>query len=131
MRDVTWLFVAPDLEYLVISISRDSEQIISQEELSEVAKMEGNSNLFRKLEFLRLANLPEMKTIYCDALSFPQLKRIIIIKCPKMRNLLLNSDSAKGQKIVIQKEEERWKDLECEDESTQNAFLPSFKPLSH
>ncbi|XWS11826.1 hypothetical protein CRYUN_Cryun37aG0034300 [Craigia yunnanensis] len=130
LRDATWVILALHLEHLLITTCQDFEQIISQEKLDEVAEIAGNLNLFSKLEFLSLGNLPEMKTIYWDALPFPQLKEILILECPKLRKLSLNSDSAKGQKIVIHGEEEWWKYLEWEDESTRNVFLPSFKPLS-
>ncbi|XVF24831.1 hypothetical protein REPUB_Repub13aG0161800 [Reevesia pubescens] len=130
LRDATWVILAPHLKFLLISRCQDFVEIISHEKLGEVAELAVNLNLFSKLESLLLAELPEMKTIYRDALPFPHLKELIIEECPKLRKLSLNSDSAKGQKILIQGKEEWWKDLEWEDESTRNALLPSFKPLS-
>ncbi|MBA0637395.1 hypothetical protein Godav_029137, partial [Gossypium davidsonii] len=100
-----------------------------EEKLGEVAELKGNLNLFSKLEILFLHYLPKLKTIYHHALPFPQLKEIRIVECPMLKKVPLNSNSAKGQRLTIEGEEEWWKDVEWEDESTQIAFLPSFKPL--
>ncbi|TYI41448.1 hypothetical protein ES332_A01G022100v1 [Gossypium tomentosum] len=107
---------------------RDVKEIISEEKLGEVAELKGNSNLFSKLEILCLHNLAKLKTIYHHALPFPQLKKIRIVKCGMLKKLPLNSNSTKGQRLVIEGEEGWWKNVEWKDESTRIAFLPSFKP---
>nr|KJB12454.1 hypothetical protein B456_002G018700 [Gossypium raimondii] len=85
-------------------------------------------NHLRALKALFLRNLPKLKTIYCHALPFPQLKEVYIIGCPMLKKLPLNSNNAKGQRLIIEGEEGWWKDVEWEDESTKIAFLPFFKP---
>ncbi|KAB2043459.1 hypothetical protein ES319_D01G019200v1 [Gossypium barbadense] len=125
--DASWIIFAPHLERLFIRDCQGLEEIISEEKLSEVAELKGNLNLFSKLEFLHLNNLPKMKTIYGHALLFPQLKRITILNCPMLKKFPLNSNSAKGRRLVIEGDERWWKDVEWEDESTQIAFFPSFK----
>ncbi|KAK8368131.1 hypothetical protein V6Z11_A01G020300 [Gossypium hirsutum] len=128
LRDASnWIIFAPHLEQLFIRDCQGLEEIISEEKLSEVAELKGNSNLFSKLEFLHLNNLPTMKTIYGHALLFPQLKRITILNCPMLKKFPLNSNSAKGRRLVIEGDEGWWKEVEWEDESTQIAFFPSFK----
>ncbi|MBA0787473.1 hypothetical protein Gotri_027548 [Gossypium trilobum] len=127
LRDASWIIFAPHLERLFIRDCQGLEEIISEEKLSEVAELKGNSNLFSKLEFLHLNNLPKMKTIYRHALLFPQLKRITILNCPMLKKFPLNSNSAKGRRLVIEGDEGWWKDVEWEEESTQIAFFPSFK----
>ncbi|MBA0675744.1 hypothetical protein Goari_017269, partial [Gossypium aridum] len=92
------------------------------------AELKGNLNLFSKLENLYLSRLPKLKTIYHHALPFPQLKQVYIRGCPMLKKLPLNSNSAKGQRLVIIGEEGWWKDVEWEDESSRIAFLPAFKP---
>ncbi|KAG4160744.1 hypothetical protein ERO13_D01G017200v2 [Gossypium hirsutum] len=129
LRDVSWVTFAPHLEVLWIFECIGLEEIISEGKLGEVAELKGNSNLFSKLEILMLENLPKLKTIYHHALSFPQLKEITIVKCGMLKKLPLNSNSAKGQRLVIEGDKGWWKDVEWEDESTQIAFLPSFKPV--
>ncbi|KAG8502110.1 hypothetical protein CXB51_002156 [Gossypium anomalum] len=128
LRDVSWVTIAPHLEELYILLCEGLEEIISEEKLGEVAELKGNSNLFSKLEILHLSDSPKLKTIYQHALPFPQLKEIYIIRCPMLKKLPLNSNSAKGQRLVIKGEEGWWKDVEWEDESTKIAVLPTFKP---
>ncbi|TYH29554.1 hypothetical protein ES288_A01G022000v1 [Gossypium darwinii] len=128
LRDASWVVFAPHLEVLMIINCKSLEEIISEEKLGEVTKSKANTNLFSKLEAFYLHSLPEMKTIYRYALPFPQLEEIRILECAMLRKLPLNSNSAKGQRLVIEGEEGWWKDVEWEDESTRIAFLPSFKP---
>ncbi|TYH29560.1 hypothetical protein ES288_A01G022500v1 [Gossypium darwinii] len=128
LRDVSWVTFAPHLEGLVILECKGLEEIISEEKLGEVAELKGNSNLFSKLGMLYLFQLPKLKTIYHHALPFPQLEKIIILGCPMLKKLPLNSNSAKGQRLVIEGDKGWWKDVGWEDESTKIAFLPTFKP---
>ncbi|KAB2043457.1 hypothetical protein ES319_D01G019000v1 [Gossypium barbadense] len=128
MMDVSWVIFAPHLEKLLIRGCNSLEEIISEEKVDEVTDSKANTNLFSRLEPLDLCRLPKMKTIYCHALPFPRLKKISIVKCPMLKKLPLNSNSAKGQRLIIKGEKGWWKDVEWEDESTRTAFLPSFIP---
>ncbi|XP_040943746.1 disease resistance protein SUMM2 [Gossypium hirsutum] len=128
MMDVSWVIFAPHLEKLLIRGCNSLEEIISEEKVDEVTDSKANTNLFSRLEQLDLCRLPKMKTIYCHALPFPRLKKISIVKCPMLKKLPLNSNSAKGQRLIIKGEKGWWKDVEWEDESTRTAFLPSFRP---
>ncbi|TYH86125.1 hypothetical protein ES332_D01G020800v1 [Gossypium tomentosum] len=105
----------------------DVKEIISEEKVDEVTESKANKKLFSRLEELDLCRLPKMKIIYYHALPFPQLKKISIVKCPMLKKLPLNSNSAKGQRLIIKGEKGWWKDVEWEDESTRTAFLPSFR----
>ncbi|PPD74123.1 hypothetical protein GOBAR_DD28945 [Gossypium barbadense] len=128
LRAVSWITFAPHLEQLYILQCQGFEEIISEEKLGEVVELKGNLNLFSKLKALFLRNLTKLKTIYCHALPFSQLKQVYIRGCPMLKKLPLNSNSAKGQRLIIEGEEGWWKDVEWEDESTKIAFLPFFKP---
>ncbi|MFQ6620805.1 hypothetical protein Gotur_002260, partial [Gossypium turneri] len=128
LKDVSWVTFAPHLEQLYILECQGLEEIISEEKLGEVAELKGNSNLLSKLERLALFHLHKLSTIYCHALPFPQLVEVCIMECPMLKKLPLNSNSAKGQRLIIEGEEGWWKDVEWEDESTKIAFLPTFKP---
>ncbi|GAY66110.1 hypothetical protein CUMW_246130 [Citrus unshiu] len=126
-QDLTWLVFVPNLKWLRIVGCDDLEEIISVEnfeKLSEVSEMMGELNLFTELESLILRNASNLKRIYRDPLPFPRLKEILILKCPKLKKLPLNSSSAKGRKIVIYGEKEWWEELQWEDQATQNAFSP-------
>ncbi|XVF11253.1 hypothetical protein REPUB_Repub08aG0010700 [Reevesia pubescens] len=126
LRDITWLILAPNLSVLGVTGCEKMEEIIDERKLSQVAEVVETSSLFAKLETLYLRVLPELKSIYWDALPFSCLKVIYVYECPKLKRLPLNSNNAKENKIRIEGREEWWKELEWEDESTLNAFLPCF-----
>ncbi|XVF11348.1 hypothetical protein REPUB_Repub08aG0019900 [Reevesia pubescens] len=130
LRDITWLILAPNLSVIDVEFCHKMEEIINERELSQVAEVVETSTLFAKLETLCLRFLPELKSIYWDALPLSCLKTIIVEECPKLKRLPLNSNSAKENKIRIKGEEEWWKELQWEDESTLNAFLPCFYRIS-
>ncbi|GAY66106.1 hypothetical protein CUMW_246100 [Citrus unshiu] len=132
VKDLTWLVFVPNLKWLRIVGCDDMEEIISVEnfeKLSEVSEMMGELNLFSELELLVIRNASNLERIYRDPLPFPQLNRISILKCPKLKKLPLNSSSAKGRKIVIAGQKEWWEELQWEDQATQNAFSPCFRPI--
>ncbi|XVF11249.1 hypothetical protein REPUB_Repub08aG0010300 [Reevesia pubescens] len=126
LRDITWLILAPNLRNFNVIGCNKMEEIINERKLSQVAEVVETSSLFAKLETLHLECLPELKSIYWDALPFSCLKVITVIECPKLKRLPFNSNSAKENKIRIEGREDWWKELEWEDESTLNAFLPCF-----
>ncbi|GAY69074.1 hypothetical protein CUMW_269220 [Citrus unshiu] len=132
VKDLTWLVFVPNLKYLQIFHCDDMEEIISVEKfekLSEVSEMMGEFNLFVKLELLIIRNASNLERIYRDPLPFPQLEEIRISECPKLKKLPLNSSSAKGHNIVIAEQKEWWEELQWEDQATQNAFFPCFRPI--
>ncbi|KAE8721197.1 putative Disease resistance protein family [Hibiscus syriacus] len=128
LKDVTWLFLAPNLRYLGIAGCDNMEEILSEGRLGDVADVVGipYPTPFLNLQTLGIWDLPELKSIYWDALPFPCLKRIEINSCPKLKKLPLNSDSAKGNHITIRGFRDGWEQLEWENEATRNAFMPSF-----
>ncbi|TXG69196.1 hypothetical protein EZV62_004131 [Acer yangbiense] len=129
LRDLTWLVFAQNLKFLTVSNCSLMEEIISAREIGQqVLEMMGN--LFGKLESLKLMDLQHLKSIYCNALPFLHLKDMKVHNCPNLKKLPLDSNSTKERKIVIKGEEGWWKELQWEDEATQNAFLPCFKSHS-
>ncbi|XVE89124.1 hypothetical protein DITRI_Ditri19aG0125400 [Diplodiscus trichospermus] len=98
------------------------EEVINERKLRQVGEVEETLSLFAKLEFLYLVYFPELKSIYWDKLPFSCLKEIYVNKCPKLNRLPLGSNRAKENKIGIRCEEERWKELQWEDERTRNDF---------
>ncbi|KAE8721186.1 putative Disease resistance protein family [Hibiscus syriacus] len=130
LKDVTWLFLAPNLRSLWITRCAKMEEMLSEGRLGEVANVVGipYPTPFLKLETLFFIDLPELKSMYWDALPLPCLKRICIDDCPKLKKLPLNSDSAKENHITIEGSQDWWEQLEWENEATRNAFMPSFQP---
>ncbi|GLT26056.1 hypothetical protein SLA2020_011440 [Shorea laevis] len=125
LKDITWIIWAPNLRNLIVSGCRRMEEIISE---GGVAAMTGDLILFVKLQNLTLSSLPELKSIHRFALSFPSLVAIRVDDCPKLRKIPLSSNSAKGRRIIIRGEQQWWNELEWEDESARDIFLPSFQP---
>ncbi|XP_058010136.1 probable disease resistance protein At5g63020 [Hevea brasiliensis] len=126
LRDMTWVILAPNLMCLNVQVNEHIEEIISVEKLDDVQVGDENFNPFFKLQVLRLHVLPQLKSIYPNALSFPSLEKIEVNECPQLKKLPLNSSSANGGKVEIRAEEQWWKDVEWEDDSTKTTFLPCF-----
>ncbi|XP_022734638.1 probable disease resistance protein At5g63020 [Durio zibethinus] len=124
LRDITWLILAPNLRAVDVVDCNEMEEIISEVKLSQVEELVGTLTPFVSLEYLTLDYLPELKGIYRNALPFPCMKKINVRNCPKLRRLPLNSNSARANKVSIEGKEKWWKELQWEDESTRNAFLP-------
>ncbi|CAH2038139.1 unnamed protein product [Thlaspi arvense] len=125
LKDLTWLVFAPNLTHLNVWNSSQVEEIISQEKASSV-----DLAPFRKLVYLHLWNLPELKSIYWSPLPFPCLNQINVQNnCQKLRKLPLDSRScSEGEEVVIEYGDEEWKEkVEWEDEATRLRFLPSCK----
>ncbi|KAK9232275.1 hypothetical protein WN943_022520 [Citrus x changshan-huyou] len=101
LRDLTWLVFAPSLKSIVVLSCCHMEQIIKGEKLSQ------------------LHHHPERKKSVFE---------IGVEGCPKLFKLPLDSNSAKGRKVVIKGEENWWNKLQWEDQDTQNAFSSCFKP---
>ncbi|OMO54373.1 Disease resistance protein [Corchorus capsularis] len=133
LREMTWLIVAPTLTWLLVTGCSKMVEIMSERKLSEIVGVEGisYSTPFAKLRSLYLRDLPELKSIYWDALPFPCLTEINIINCSKLKKLPLNLERAMGKQIKIEGNQEWLEEVEWEDEATRNAFLPSFKRADH
>nr|VDD59058.1 unnamed protein product [Brassica oleracea] len=128
LKDLTWLLFAPNLTLLDVHMSRRLEEIISKEKAESV--LENNIIPFQKLEELSLMMLPQLKSIYWNALPFQRLRWLHIRKgCPKLRKLPLNSESVVNvEKLVIGCDDKEWLErVEWEDEATRLRFLPSCK----
>lgn len=129
MKDLTWLAFVPQLQQLVISYCRGTEEIISGEKFSEVSEIMGEPNFFAQLESLSIFGLEELKSICWSPLTPPKLKQIAVLQCPQLQKLPLKSSNVKERQIVIEGEKECWEELEWEDEATKNAFSTCFVPI--
>ncbi|CAF2115591.1 unnamed protein product [Brassica napus] len=129
LKDLTWLLFAPKLTHLRVAGSVQLENIISKEKAESV--LEDYIIPFHKLEVLVLDDLPELKSIYWNALPFQRLRWLHILNgCPKLRKLPLNSKSVVNvEKLVIEcRHDKEWLErVEWEDEATRLRFLPSCK----
>ncbi|KAJ4896806.1 Disease resistance protein RFL1 [Raphanus sativus] len=129
LKDLTWLLFAPNLTVLLVKDLGQLEDIISKEKAESAL---GNNNIipFEKLEHLGLVMLPELKSIYWNALPFQRLRCLFTPSgCPKLRKLPLNSKSVFNvEKFGIECYDKVWLErVEWEDEATRLRFLPSWQ----
>ncbi|KAL0692861.1 hypothetical protein Bca4012_060041 [Brassica carinata] len=103
IQDLTWLIYAENLEALSIALSRNMEELISEEKAAGVGV-----EPFRKLQVLGLHYLDELKSIYWSPLSFPSLQEVHITHCPKLRKLPLNSTSVTKIDDLIIEMDDGW-----------------------
>ncbi|ESR40400.1 Disease resistance protein SUMM2 [Citrus sinensis] len=128
LRQVTWLILAPNLKHLEMQNCRYMEEIINIGKLGEVpAEVMENLIPFARLEYLILKGLSNLKNISSNALPFPRLKEMSVHECSKLRQLPLDRNCRLERKIIIEAEERWWKQLQWDDQATQNAFHPYFK----
>ena len=123
------VMLAPNLACLYISRCSQIKEIISTAKCAGLPEKVGSIKPYEKLEVLHLSYLPELKCIYQDPLPFESLKKISIFGCPKLKKLSINAKNAEGHGIAIHGWELWWKELEWEDETTKNAFVPCFKSM--
>ncbi|XP_034696378.1 probable disease resistance protein At5g63020 [Vitis riparia] len=124
LKNLTWLIFAPKLKYLEIALCQQMEEVIGKGEEDG-----GNLSPFTNLIEVRLLQLPQLKSMYWNPLPFLYLERIIVARCPKLKKLPLNSNSARERRVMIEGEEKWWNELEWEDEATLNTFLPNFQAI--
>ena len=86
MLNLNWLIHAPKLQYLHIEDSEIIEKVI-EDERSEGSEIESGLNVFSRLVYLSLINLPKLESIYGHALPFPSLREINVLHCPCLRKL--------------------------------------------
>ncbi|KAJ9692580.1 hypothetical protein PVL29_011571 [Vitis rotundifolia] len=129
LKDLTWLVFAPNLKMLIISDCDQMQEVIGTGKCGESAKNGENLSPFVKLHELRLVGLPQLKSIFWNALPFIYLNRIHVRNCPLLKKLPLCANSAKGNRIVIAGHKKWWNEVEWEDEATQNVFVPCFVPV--
>ncbi|KDO42270.1 hypothetical protein CISIN_1g017525mg [Citrus sinensis] len=129
-RHATWLFLAPNLKRVEIDNCQDMKEIIDSEKFGEVpAEVMANLIPFARLERLILEELKNLKTVHSKALPFPHLKEMSVDRCPLLKKLPLDCNRGLERKIVIKGQRRWWNELQWDDEATQNAFLPCFKPF--
>ncbi|KAK0599104.1 hypothetical protein LWI29_002411 [Acer saccharum] len=126
LRDLTWLVLAPNLKRLVVSSCSNIKDIFCDKEFADYPEKIKKSIPFAKLEFLEMQYLQNLKSIYWNAMPFRHLKKIKVIRCPKLEKLPLDCNSAKECKIVIEGEQDWWEKLQWVDPAIQNVFSPCF-----
>ncbi|KAF8111125.1 hypothetical protein N665_0076s0121 [Sinapis alba] len=133
IKDLTWLMFASNLINLSVHQLKQLEDIISKEKAASILGKEATCSdtliPFEKLEKLDLVELPELKSIYWNALPFQRLRHLAIRGCQKLKKLPLDSKSVlEVEKLVIVVEDSNGNyiyPIEWEDEATGNRFIPT------
>ncbi|XP_010539538.1 PREDICTED: probable disease resistance protein At5g63020 isoform X2 [Tarenaya hassleriana] len=126
LKDLTWLLFAPNLVSLGVWYSSQVEEIINGESAEAIRNGQPPITPFEKLERLELLQLKKLKSICPGTLPFPNLKKISISKCPELRRLPLDSESARRGFQGI-RAERRWAErVAWVDDAARERFLPLF-----
>ncbi|CAL9010467.1 unnamed protein product [Prunus brigantina] len=121
LKNLEWLVFAPNLINLTVYDCSKMTRILGLNTMETTP--------FAKLTVLFLISLPQLWRICENPLPVPFLKKIIIVRCPVLTRLPLNSTSAQTSNLIIEGQEEWWNGLEWEDQAARNAFLPCFRPF--
>ncbi|GAB2289850.1 hypothetical protein Dimus_024153 [Dionaea muscipula] len=129
LKDPAAIFTfAPNLEFVEIVSCHGLETLIAMDDhrTNGGAINKATQAPFAKLRALWLVDLPQLKIICEEALPFPCLNKVLILFCPQLKRLPVDSKRAEGPKIKIWNEETWWNELQWENEATANAFDPEF-----
>ncbi|XP_062105374.1 probable disease resistance protein At5g63020 [Humulus lupulus] len=127
LKELTGLAFAPNLQLLNVNKCRALEEIIRLEKLGDAPKEVKCLQPFLKLESLALRALPKLKNIYPKPLPFPCLNFFQVRDCEELKKLPVGSTVTKMRPdLKIWGRESWWNELEWEDETTRDAFLPCF-----
>ncbi|VYS69578.1 unnamed protein product [Arabidopsis thaliana] len=121
LTDLTLLLVAQCLGDLSVSECPEMKEVISKvkamDELGHSCEQP-----FQNLTKLVLDGLPKLESIYWTPLPFPVLEYLEIRRCPELRRLPFNSESAIGNQVEMKIEEQWIKVIKWEDEATKQRF---------
>ncbi|RVW24658.1 Disease resistance protein RPS5 [Vitis vinifera] len=127
LLNLTWLIYAPNLKFLSIDDCLSLEEVVEIEK-SEVSELELNFDLFSRLVSLTLINLPKLRSICRWRQSFPSLREITVLGCPRIRKLPFDSDTGTSKNLEkIIGEQEWWDGLEWEDKTIMHSLTPYFR----
>lgn len=119
---LTWLNYAPHLEHLSVVDCKLVEAVIKETEEGE--HKDKMDSVFSSLVSLNLLEMPNLKTVIKSSLPFPSLKYVSIRRCPNVKKLPFDSNSARKSLRDIGAEKEWWDNLEWENQATKDLFQP-------
>ncbi|KAK1311873.1 putative disease resistance protein [Acorus calamus] len=128
LKHVEWIRNLRCLEKIHISYCDGMKKLIGGED----GVMEDNATTLTlslpKLRSIVLGFLPKLESICKHPLLFSSLKHLIVSKCPHMKKLPLQINSAPNLK-EIECEQEWWDGLVWDDELIKQKFVGSFKAM--
>ncbi|KAK4396895.1 Disease resistance protein RPS2 [Sesamum angolense] len=121
LKNVSWTLRLPKLETLYIFYCKEMEEVISGEDVAE----EEYLNAFPKLKIMSIRDVPGLRSICHNTISFPCLKNIAIIDCPKLRKLPFEAHTV-SKLPTVYCYKGWWDNLVWDDDDTKHTFLPYF-----
>ncbi|KAL5711452.1 mitogen-activated protein kinase kinase [Ranunculus cassubicifolius] len=121
MVNLTWLSLAPVLQFLSVGHCSHIEGILLEE-----GPVTYDENTFSQLRHLSLWHLPCLQSICSYALPFPFLKEIYVYDCPQLKKLPLDSNNAQ-KTLQIMGSSDWWNNLEWENEADKSTFTSVFR----
>ncbi|KAH9666848.1 putative nuclear RNA export factor SDE5 [Citrus sinensis] len=132
--------LAPECKANVVHLQQDNQTDNDEEDSLQAllrAMMEYRGTMkehckaaidaFAQGDHVRAGKLLEQTRVHWKALPFSDACRIFAFKCPELKKLPLDLERAGQGKILIKGKEDWWKQLQWEDQVTQNALLPFLK----
>ncbi|OWM80048.1 hypothetical protein CDL15_Pgr010026 [Punica granatum] len=124
LKEVTAvIYHAPSLTHLLIQFCSEMRELIRGDiEDSHVDRT------LSCLIHLELTDLPKLESICKRALPFPSLKSLVVMKCPKLEKLPLDSNSKGSARQLsrIEGGEKWWDGLRWDDPETKQYFSTKF-----
>nr|VDD25556.1 unnamed protein product [Brassica oleracea] len=120
LRDLTSLLCTPFLQDLSL-IKCDIRQLISKEKAkAQLGRM--SEQPLQYLTRLSLYDLPNLESIHWTLLRFPVLEYLRIGLCPQLKRLPFDSETAKGNQLQLDIDEQCMHGVRWEDEATKQRF---------
>ena len=127
LLSLTWLIHAPNLKFLSIDDCGSLEEVVEVEK-SQFSAIDPNFNLFSRLISLTLINLPKLRSICRWNQSFPSLREITVLGCPRIKKLPFDFNTGMNKNLEkIIGEQEWWDGLEWEDKDSMLNLTPYFR----
>ncbi|XP_054779312.1 LOW QUALITY PROTEIN: probable disease resistance protein At1g61300 [Prosopis cineraria] len=123
--DLNWLIHAPNLEFLDVSECHSLVEVIT-EDFGAADTRRVESNPFSSLTDFYLKKLSELRSICSMALQFPCLKYVEVRRCPKLKKLPFDSQSALKSLQTFYGSDGVLDQLQWEDEATKHLLVSKF-----
>ncbi|KAL3532645.1 hypothetical protein ACH5RR_006166 [Cinchona calisaya] len=121
LKNVSWILQLPKLEMIYLFYCSEMEEVISGDQVED----EDYLNAFPCLRIMSIRKLPKLSCISKESMTFPSLKKIAVIDCPKLKKLPLKAHNV-AELPTIYCYKEWWDALEWADADTKSTFLPHF-----
>ncbi|KAJ9692445.1 hypothetical protein PVL29_011485 [Vitis rotundifolia] len=125
LLDLRWVVYAPCLELLQVE-DCESIELILHDDYGAYEIVE-KLDIFSRLKYLKLKNLPRLKSIYQHPLLFPSLEIIKVYDCKSLKSLPFDSNTSNNNLKKIKGETSWWNQLKWKDETIKDSFTPYFQ----